>query len=336
MDGRISTYGFSLNVISRNSRIQQQMAQVQEQIATGVKSQRLSGYGVDNLRLQNARIGVSSINSYIFNIEAAASRIKQMNLGISELTEQSDIVLGAISILPQEGDIDINNLKNLAETAKNIVEDILNQDIGGNYIFAGSDIKNKPLDNMGTLVTRVQAQMTSWLDGTNDADTFLTNINGYTDSQSGFSMGVQNSSTVRVRADDSFEVDYTVRANAEGFKDILVGLVALSELEFPDPDVDLASREQFFEIVNGLYSKVQGGVEKVRADEIKLAAADGAIGRKLAQHKTDKGFLQTTIEDIQAIDPAEAVVRFQALQTNLEAAFQATSIISSLSLARLL
>jgi flagellar hook-associated protein 3 FlgL len=336
MDGRISTYGFALDMISKNSRLQKQLGQIQEQIATGVKSSTLQGYGVDNLRLQNARINVSSIDSYIFNIESASSRIKQMTVGVSEIEKQAEIVLGALAILPQEGDIDITNMKTLAGNAKDIIEDILNQKIGEDYLFSGSDVKNTPLENSESLTMRVQLQMTQWLDGTNDADTFAANIDSYTDSQAGFSLGVQSSSEVFVRADDNFEVDYTVRANENGFKDILVGLTALSEMQFPDDTVDLATREEFFQIIDGLFRKVQGGVEEIRGAEIKLAAADGSIGRKLEQHKTDKGFLQTTIENIQSIDPSEAVVRFQALQTNLEAAFQATSIISSLSLARLL
>jgi flagellar hook-associated protein 3 FlgL len=336
MEGRISTYGFSLDMISKNTRLQRQMAEVQGQLATGVKSATLSGYGVNNLRLQNARITSSSIDSYMFNIQTATSRIQQMSLGVQEISSQSEIVLGALSILPQEGDIDITNLKSLAENAKGIIQDVLNQDIAGDYLFAGSDIRNKPLENPQSLTSRVQFQMTSWLDGTNNSDALMTNIDGYTDSQIGFTLGVQSSTSVKVRADDNFEVDYTIKATDSGFEDILVGLEALTQLEVPDETTDLATREDFFKLITSLFQKVERGVEEIRKAEIKLASAEGAIGRKLEQHKTDKGFLLTTIEDIQAIDPAEAVVRFQSLQTNLETAFQATSIISSLSLARLL
>ena len=336
MEGRISTYGFSLDMLAKNTRLQRQMAEVQGQLATGVKSATLSGYGVNNLRLQNARITSSSIDSYMFNIQTATSRIKQMSLGVQEISSQSEIVLGALSILPQEGDIDITNLKSLAENAKGIIQDVLNQDIAGDYLFAGSDIRNKPLENPQSLTSRVQFQMTSWLDGTNNSDALMANINGYTDSQVGFTLGVQSSTSVKVRADDNFEVDYTIKATDGGFKDILVGLEALTQLEVPDDTVDLATRADFFKLITSLYQKIEGGVEEIRKSEIKLASAEGSIGRKLEQHKTDKGFLLTTIEDIQAIDPAEAVVRFQSLQTNLETAFQATSIISSLSLARLL
>lgn len=336
MDGRISTYGFALDMISKNSRLQKQLTSIQEQIATGVKSPTLAGYGVDNLRLQNSRISISSIDTYIFNIESAASRIKQMSLGVDEIDKQADIVLSAVSILPQEGDIDISNMKTLANNAKDIIENIINQDIGGSYLFSGSDIRNKPIPDTSSLTTRLQTQISLWLDGTNDADAFMANVNGLTDSQVGYSLGLQSSTTVAVRADDNFEVDYTVKANENGMKDILVGLIALSEMEVPDADTDLATRKSMFDIITSLYKKVQGGVDQLRGAQIKLAAADGSIGRKLDQHQTDKGYLQTTIENIQAIDPAEAVVRFQSLQTNLEAAFQATSIISSLSLARLL
>lgn len=336
MDGRISTYGFSLDMISKNSRLQKQLGDLQQQIATGVKSSTLDGYGVDNLRLQNARISTSSIDNYIFNIESATSRVRQISLGVEEISEQANNVLGALAILPQEGDIDITNVKTLASNARDIIEGILNQSLGPDFIFSGSDVNSKPLENIGSLTTRIQLQVTSWLDGTNNAATFETNMNAYSDSQVGFSLGVQSSTSLYVRADDNFEVDYTVKANDSGFKDILVGLTAISEMEFPDPAVDLATREDFFNLVDSFHKKVQSGIEDIRAAEIKLAAADGSIGRKLQQHQTDKGFLQTTIEDIQSIDPAEAVVRFQSLQTNLEAAFQATSIIGSLSLARLL
>jgi len=336
MTGRISTYGFSLDMIAKNVRLQQQLSDVQQQIATGVKHSTLQGYGVDNLRLQNARINLNSIDSYMFNIQTSTSKIKQMSIGTTEITGQAEIVLGALSILPQEGDIDITNMKELANNAKNIIVDILNSKIGEDYLFSGSDIKNKPITNTSSLTSRIQSQMSGWLDGTSDSDTLLANVGGYTDSQTGYSLGVQSSTSVYVRADDNLEVDYTVKANENGFKDILTGLTALGEITIPDETTDLATREDFFKILDELHKRVQGGLEKVRTSQIKLAAAEGSIGRKLQNYQTEKGFLQTTIEDIQAIDPAEAVVRFQSLQTNLEAAFQATSIISSLSLARLI
>lgn len=336
MDGRISTYGFSLSMISKNSNLQKQLVSLQQQIATGVKSQELKGYGVDNLRLQNARISIDSIEAYIFNINTATSQIQQMNLNVQEAAVQAENVLDALTVLPTEGDVDITNLKALAGNARDIVLQLVNDKIGEDYLFAGSDIKNRPLPNLSSLTARVQTQVASFLDGTNTVDTFLTTIGGYTDSQTGYSLGVQSSRSINVRADDNFEVDYTVKANNEGFKAILTGLTVLSELEVPDPDVDLASRDDFFTALDSVFSMVSDGINALRSAEIKLSSAEATIGRKLANHQADQGYLQTTVENIQYIDPAEAVVKFQSLQTQLEAAFQATSIISSLSLARLL
>ena len=336
MDGRISSYSFALDMISRNTSLQRQMADIQEQLATGVKSQDYKGYGISTQRLQNARIEVQSIDSYMYNIEVGVSRIKQMTLGIDEIEEQTNKVMQGISILPQEGDVDYLSLKSLATSTRDIVIDIMKTKIGDDYIFAGSDIQTSPIDNATDLTSRVKTQVASWLDGTIDADTFMNNINGYTDSQIGYSLGVQDASSIYIRADDHFEIDYTVKANDAGLKDILVGLTALSELNFPDETTDLADRESFYTVVNEIYTKVQNGMEELRGMQIKLASAEGSAGRKLENYKTDKGYLQTTIEDIQAVDPAEAVVRFQSLQTALEASFQATSIMSSMSLARLL
>ena len=336
MDNSISTYGFSLDMISQNSRLQTQMADLQKQISSGVKSQDYKGYNIDSLRLQNARIELKSIEKYQYNIDTGGSKIRQMLIGVNEIEEQTDTVLDSISLLPEEGDVDISNLKKLTENTLNIVKDILNTKLGDDFIFSGSDIKKAPLENPDSLIDRVETQVDGWLDGSIDADTFLNNVGGYTDSQIGYSIGVQSSSTVSVRADDNFEVDYTVKANDQAYRDIIMGLTAISEIEFPDDTVDLAERDDFYKIINTLYDRVRGGIDALRDDQIKLASAEAAIGRKSEAHNDEQGFLVTTVENIQSIDPAETVVKFQSLQTSLEAAYQTTSIISSLSLARLL
>lgn len=336
MDSSISTYGFSMDMISQNSRLQKQMTDLQRQISSGVKSKDYKGYNIDSLRLQNARIELKSIEKYQYNIDTGGSKIRQMLIGVNEIEAQTDTVLDSIALLPEEGDVDISNLKKLTENTLNIVKDILNTKLGDDYIFSGSDIKSAPLENPDNLVDRVQTQVTAWLDGTIDADTFLDNIGGYTDSQIGYSLGVQSSSTVAVRADDNFEVDYTVKASDAAYRDIIMGLTAITEIEFPDDTVDLAERDDFYKIINTLYDRVRGGIDSLRDDQIKLSSAEAAIGRKSEAHKDENAFLVTTVENIQSIDPAETIVRFQSLQTSLEASYQATSIISSLSLARLL
>jgi len=334
--GGISTYGFSLHMIAQNSNLQQQMVSLQQQIATGVKSQDLKGYGVDSLRLQNARIDIKSIDSYIYNIQTATTRIKQMTLNVQEAEKQTERILAALTILPVEGDIDLSNIKALADKARIVLESLMNDKNGDDYLFAGSDTKNKPLDNANNLPIMTQSQVNDFLDGTNPVDQFLTNINSYTDSQVGYSLGVQSSTTISVRADDHFEVDYTVKANDTGFKDILVHLTVLSQITVPDPSVDVASRDDFFKALGTIQSRLQAGVNNLRHAEVKLASAEASIGHKLENHTEDKGFLASTIEDIQHINPTEAIIKFQSLQTQLEAAFRATSIISGLSLARML
>jgi flagellar hook-associated protein 3 FlgL len=336
MSSGISTYGFSLDMISQNTRLQTQMADIQKQISSGVKSQDYKGYNIDSLRLQNARIEFQSIEKYQYNIDTGGSKIRQMLIGVNEIEEQTDTVLDSISLLPEEGDIDIRNLKKLTENTLNIVKDILNTKLGDDFLFSGSDIKNAPLENPDSLIDRVQTQVTAWLDGTIDADTFLDNVGGYTDSQIGYSLGVQGSTDVSVRADDNFEVDYTVKANDQAYRDIVMGLTVISEIEFPDATTDLAERDDFYQIIDTLYKRVQGGIESLRDDQIKLSSAEAAIGRKAEAHKDEQGFLVTTIDNIQSVDPAEAIVKFQSLQSSLEASYQTTSIISSLSLARLL
>lgn len=333
----ISTLGQQTGLISRMKQIQSQMTTYQQQITTGLKHQTFKEYGADSLRIQRYRADLLGIEGYNYNIDTSQVNIEQMNSSIEENIKQAGNILTAISVQVSKGsDFNLDAIKEAAKTALQIVEANMNSKVGDRYLFAGSDVSVKPYSGGAAADANIDARVSDWLDGTVDTDTFLAGINGMTDSQSGYSSSLQSAKNVYARADDNFEVDYTVLANSDGFKKIVNGLRAISQLEFPDSGTDVPTKDDFYDALNSLYAVVQDGVENLRADGTKIASASQALETVKQNHLNDKQNLQQVMEKTEAADTSDAVIKFQTLQTQLQASYQVTSVLSQLSLARFL
>jgi flagellin-like hook-associated protein FlgL len=333
---KISTYQLNQTSLSASLRIQQQMSEAQRQLSTGTKEVDFAGYGVQSLMIQEYRAELESRQGYIDNINVVETQINQMNRALEQLYDQLEIVIGQASIDPQEGTPDTEAMHTLANNAREIMIDLLNTKIGDRYLFAGADVTNAPYENASDLDTRVSRELADWLDQTNTASDFLTNIDNLTQSQQGYSLTIQSATNIRARVADNYEVDYTVKANQKPFQDILKALTVFTQLDVPDPTTDLATREEFYEIQNAATSTIIQGINDLRSSSLKLSNAAQAINSQRETHIAERAQLLTLMENTESVDTAEAITRFQSLSVQLEASFRATSIIQNMSLARFL
>ncbi|MCB1538704.1 MAG: hypothetical protein H6865_03015 [Rhodospirillales bacterium] len=333
----ISTLASQTSLIDRVKQVQVQMSEYQQQITTGVKHQTFKDYGADGLRIQRYRADLASIDGYTYNIDSAQVNIDQMNSAISENIDQAGNILQAISVqLARGSDFDVEGIKSAARTALQVIEANMNAKVGDRYLFAGSDVSVKPYSGAAAADNGVQARVSDWLDGTVTTDQFLDGINNMTDSQSGYSTSLQSAKKVFARADDQFEVDYTVLANSPGFKKVVNAIRAIANIQFPSEGTDVPTKDNFYDALNSLYAQVQSGVNDLRNDSTKIASASQQLNVVKQNHLDDKQNLQQILENTEAADTTDAVVKFQTLQTQLQASYQVTSILSQLSLARYL
>jgi len=333
----ISTLGQTIGIINRNKTIQNQMSQFQNQIATGVKYQTFKEYGADSLRIQRYRSDLNDITGFLYNINIAQTNIKQMDSALSETEEQAGNVLSAINIqLTKGSDFNLESIKGAASAALQIVQANMNVKIGDRYLFAGSDVSNQPYTGAATATSNMQTQVTNWLAGTTTADQFTTNVESMTDSQLGYSTTLGSAKNVYARADTDLEVDYTVKASDQGYKDVVAGLNVLANLKIPTEGTDAATKDDFYKILDNVYKFIQGGVEGLRDSSAKVASAAGTLNTMATNHTNDQQNLQKVMESTEATDVTEAAVKFQALQNQMESSYRVTAIISQLNLARFL
>lgn len=337
MATNISTLGQQMGIITRVKEMQSQMSRYQQQVSTGIKYQNYKDYGADAMRIQRYRSDLINVEGYVYNIDSAQVNIEQMTTSISESITQAGNILSAISIeLAKGNEFNLDSIKGAAKTALQLVEANMNSRVGERFLFSGGDVSNKPYNGASVATAGIQQRIEDWLDGTANTADFLTGIEGMTDSQSGYSTTLQSAKKIYARADDSFEVDYTVFANSSGFKDVMNGLRAIAELEFPTEGIDVPTKDEFYDVLDALYRKVQAGVDGLRADSTKLASASQALDDTKQNHNNDKQNLQRVLESTEAADVTDAVIRFQMLQTQLDASYRVTAILGELSLARLL
>ena len=74
----VSTLGQSIDTIERIKVTQLQLATLQQQIATGKKTQTFAGLGTDIIASKRARSNFTKLDNYINNIDVADRRLKMM------------------------------------------------------------------------------------------------------------------------------------------------------------------------------------------------------------------------------------------------------------------
>ena len=155
-----------------------------------------------------------------------------------------------------------------------------------------------------------------------------------------------------VRADVNSDVDYTVFANDEGFKDILNALALIDKIDLDKISLDEgddasalttapgATREEqqenFFRVYEAMIVKINEGMGKVIRSEQKLNRVELELASIKESHKTDSFNLETAVSNIEDIDPTDIAVKINALQIQLTAAYQVTARIGQLTLSQYL
>lgn len=338
MSSQVSTFAQAQQIITRFKSVQASMGDLQKQISTGTKSDTYAGYGLDAKRLQQSSFSIQIYETYMNNIDLTQNDIKFMQTSLSETEQQLNNVMNAINIQMAKPtqDYDLATIKSIANAALEIVQSNVNQEIDGRYLFSGAQSQTKPYENENAATSSAQNLVADWLDGTLTATQFTDAIAALTDTQLGFNISIATAGKVVARADDNFEIDYTVKANTDGFKDGISALNILSSISVPDPDKspspDVPTNDQFFDVMENVFGLLKAASNDLRAQQKFLASASSAIGQLRAQHETDRNTMVKVKENIESIDVAEAVVYFQNYQTQLEASFRSTSIMSQLSL----
>lgn len=354
MTNNVSNLGQLLDNNARLRDIRYQLNTLQIQMATGKKSQLLSGLGGDGISTQRTRVDINQINVFQSNISTGQARLRQSLQTMQEFMEQAKNMADTMAGEMQQGDVNIGTVKNFAASTLGYLRELINTQDEDRYLLAGADSSTKPLTDTGAHSTYVQNLLQDWRAGTITTDTLISSYSTTPETTMGYSAPLASDQVrnVYVRADVSTDIDYTLTADSDGFKDILNAMTLMANMDLDKVALEEGDnpatvrtapgatpedqKDNFFSAFEDMVKRINNGIGKLRLEEQRLQRADLLMGTTADNHTMDLNTLQNALDRLENADPAEVAVKITALQTQLTSAYQVTALLGSLSLAQFL
>ena len=368
----VSTLGQSLSQITRLKSLQTTMDELQRQVATGKQTDRFSGLGSQAINTQRARAELSALETYQANITTSKTRIELTINTLQEIAAQAENVQAAIQGEVQAGEIDLETVQDITDNIFQYMFSLINTKDGDRYLLAGADAATQPIADDGLMEAYMgefvpdETNLTNppitasgvigdWGAGTITTEQFISTYRATSDVTLGYSAPLTSNQagSVFVRADENLDIDYTVEANTQGIKDIMIAMGVIRELppvEFApgalnDPTATTLPEDQapfppaekqdnFYQVFNDLGQMMEDAIDMVNREIGRLSNINAQLERVSYRHDTDILIQEEVISDIEDVDITEAAIRINALQFQVEASFTVTSVIQELSLTR--
>lgn len=390
----VSTAAQARNQVERLNSQQALLENLATQLATGKKTQKMSGLGNDLLTSSRARANLNSLEVYMNNITNADRRMQIMLQSVNEIQAQAENLSGSVLLLSKESvhqqgeevmyddpltaeventrvgmtsadpSIELQTLTEYADNLYGVVMDLLNAQDGDSYLLSGSDTTTKPLEDTGLLDSAITGLITDWKNGVISNEELIADLtsgntsnnpDAITDDIIGFSSDLSsgNVGDLTVRASDNLEVDYTVQANEDPFRDLVVGLAFLKNAALPPiadtytdpssypgpPDAQGAPgdtldkmKENFFDVFSSVSSMIENAINDIDSIDFRVETSRARINEVKNNHTETQSLLTDTVAEIEDVNLDEVAVKISALQVQLEATYAVTASVQQLSL----
>lgn len=300
---RISSFAASQFTLQKNLAAQARAAELRIQIASGKKSQVYGGIAGDVRRLEGAETTHAANKSFLRSIERTDLRLKEMEAAVSGLQDiatrfRTDLISAA------NGDnADSLDLGSIASRLRDEVEGLVNTELDGRFLFAGSATDTRPVDfsdGTGGSLTLAQIQAGQYYQG--------------------------NSDQLSMRADESLTVDYGLTADPSqqaGFHGLIT---ALSEV------IATPTSQTVIDNALGKLSGQNGAISRLADSRAQIGSTRellGAVQQRLSDTQVD---VEKEISDIEDVDLTRAATELSEQQTTLESSFAVTARLARTSL----
>jgi len=297
MVNRVATYAYTNTLLDSNMRLQSKYADINTQISSGLKSQNYKGISQDSQYLLAVESSIDRLTAYNANANTVSATVNTM---YSTMTKVQDLANSMISTLTSAlggNQVPGPVVASAASNALNEMASLLNLNVGGRYIFSGTDIDTKPVD----------LNDPAWVAQTTPSTANSTYYQG-------------NGSIVSVQTSETMTINYGVVASNPAFEQMLRAF----NLALNNPTNPAALQEAS--------TLVQQSVKDVANIQGILSTQAHSIETQIDKNDTDKNYLKELSSNIKETDIPSASVQLTEAQTQLEAAYSASVRVLQLSL----
>ncbi|HVY99745.1 MAG TPA: flagellin [Dongiaceae bacterium] len=303
MTTTVATHGIYQSVLNFALNVQQRLATTTVQESSGLVSTQAAGLGTSSARLLNLQGELSSAERWSANASLAGDRVQVMYSAVGNMVDLASSLKSAIAAAMSGTDTGTtaDTLRTAAQDALDDLADQMNVQLGGRYLFSGSDTDIAPVDLTDYPSTTPPSATT--------ADT-------------GYYQGDDQLAAISVSAET--RITYGVAGSAGAFETVLRAAALAASASSSDPvDSDALS---------SAYDLVTTAISKLSALQEGLSNTAGRLTEAKASQDSFSDYLKTMVSDIKNVDAAETMTRVTELQTQLEASYSAVSAILKLRL----
>jgi len=283
-------------------RTQSNVAETHIQISSGKKSQDYASIATNSFELVSIERSLDRTVQFNKNIDRAQMRLEVMESSIATMTDRATEVLSIISQGLSGDNMDDLPLQQFAASFSTEIEALLNTQIEGRYLFAGSQTNTIPVDLSDPAYTPQAG-----LPGTFTADT-------------GYYQG--DTAILSIRADDNFELDYGITADESAFEELLR---ALSYMSYAGANSDITVLEESFSLMKSALD----GLSDLRGQ---IGANSKILLKTKEAHEDFLTFAENTASEIEDVDIAQATTEMSFAEVQLQGSYLALSRVSNLNL----
>lgn len=303
MTDRIATVTSTTLLLDNNLRLQSQYAARQTQVVTGLKSQSYTGIADDSNLLLNLEADVLRINGQIANSETALNRTDATYNALSDIITQSQTFLADLNATISSTGPTGDQLAELAEVALDNIAASLNTQFGNTFIFSGTTTNIRPVDlddpDWGGQVLVPILPLTDPV----TYDPLMQDFDYYQGND-----GVQS-----VEISDGFTIDYNIRANDPVIEQIFTALDLIITTPLDEDTLEIA------------YETLEAAISDLNVIRAEVGQDAGSINDKITENETQLNLISQIVIDAREVDLAEATVRLQEIEAQIEASYSVTT-----------
>jgi len=312
-------YGLLLRLADDGATVRKQLAQVQEQAATGRVSDTYAGLGVQARTSLDLRPTIAHQAVWQSNIDSAAARLDVTQSSLKAISQIASDFYAKTNSINDLGVSQVTDIAGAAKAALQQVAQLLNSKSGDIYVFAGQDTANPPVPNTNpaALSAALLATPTTTAPFSSTLGTAVPQVEVAEGQR--MQVGVlANANTLAVSSPPT---------SGSYMRDVMTSLATLANLT-PGPTAQATAQT--------VRTQLSGAITAMSSE----TGALGNIQNTLTQRKTalseTSTALSAQLSSVEDVDVAAALTQASSLQTQLQASYQIIAASRQLTLASFL
>ncbi|KRP86477.1 flagellar hook-associated protein 3 FlgL [Bradyrhizobium sp. USDA 4503] len=295
---RVATFAQSDQMISNALRVQAVMANEQVQESSGLQSEDFGGYGSGAGRVINLQVSVTRAQSYIDASQLADNKVQVMYSAVGSMTDIITQLRTQLSAATTGSSTATASVINYAQQAMAQMQELLNTQYDGEYVFSGTRTNTAPAD----------------------LSSYGTGTGSLTTSDTSYYKGDGEIASVRVS--DSQSISYGVTADNPAFEQVM------RLLKYVGNSTTLSSSD-----ITQALDLASNALDATSTVQAKLSAAASQIETASTNQSDYQNFAKTLSTDLTSVDVAAVTAQLSTYQAQLTASYSAISKIQSMNLA---